>query len=148
MGALVFDRVCADSPKADRLDFQKLCDDPKWARGDIASLREQAVREVGPPPRAVQAILQQMPLPRALVKLVAPAWVPWLSNNREFFRSAVLRLSFDDGVETFFQFVFAKQNPIEVCMAIVTPVMFPEPWLDHARIVEDVMYCWDHLFHA
>jgi hypothetical protein len=95
------------------LDFQKLCDDPKWTRSHIASLREQAVREVGPPHRAAQAILQQMPLPQALVALVVPAWVPWLAHNREFCRSAVLRLSSDHAVEIFYQFMYATQNQIE-----------------------------------
>jgi hypothetical protein len=132
--------------EADRVEFRRLFDSPNWTKAFVDKLRKQASLEVGPPPPPVQAILEHMPLPEAPPKAASPPWLSWLAHNREFFRSAILRFSVA-GQVAFYKFVYAKQNPLEVCLTMVTQVEVPEPWFGVAGFAEADLNCWEHTFH-
>lgn len=133
--------------EADKVDFEKFAESSSWSKATVDGLRAKSAEPVGHPPEPMKAVLETMPLPPTARGPRQPPWLSWCAQNRDFFRTSVWRFR-AGGQVSHYRFIYAKQNPIEVCWARVAETECVEPWFDAAGFAQASVTVWDHVFEV
>ena len=131
--------------QADITDFNALYNDPKWTRSYVEDLRNSATVEVCQLPLPVMAVLDQMQLPERRAVVAKVEWLPWMAGHRDLFRDAIVAFTYN-GETSYWKFVFAKLNPIMVCLCRVNRLEVAEPWFSVHEFDDVGFDIWAHSF--
>ena len=106
-----------------RLSPNQVCEfDTLYASEEFASRdfvqggQDELLQEVGMPDLATRATLGLFPAPEPAPTVAAPAWLPWMTYNREFFKDTVFIFSKGED-KSFYKFIYATQQPHVVTLA-------------------------------
>jgi hypothetical protein len=131
---------------ADELaELQALWRSPLFTKSNVERSRQSTSEDFQPPPAVGLRALQAIPVPCRRQPRPIPEWVRCAAWNREFFSTSCVKLESDEG-SSFWKFVYAKQSPIVVTMAQLTPLEVPVPLLQGVPACEMGFRVWDHVF--
>jgi hypothetical protein len=116
-----------------------------WSGEYVDSLREVCHKAVGPPPATMVKTLDDMSVGEHSADAVSPEWLSWMCHHRDYFRSCILRLHKADSFDTW-KFVYATQNPLEVCLVKCVEVVAVEPAMLPGQYHDVVAGMWDANF--
>jgi hypothetical protein len=126
-------------------EFNALFLSPEWSAKRVAALQAAALEPLGPPSRAVQAVLEAMEIYQDDPRPAPAPWVPVLCHHRSFFQSCLLRFDAPDAPK-FFRFIFAMQSPYLVCLLPVQPKDHEREYIHPATLDEMALKDWLHVF--
>lgn len=115
----------------EKVDFEQLAKAPLWTKAHVNDLRARASEAVGQPSAPIKATIEAMPAQAPRARSEQPPWVSWICHHRDVFRTSIVQFERQGG-RSFWRFVYAKQNPLELCFARALETCKPEPWFSAA----------------
>lgn len=99
---------------AEKVELNHMYSECDWSEAHVKHLRELACKPAWPPNAMKMHMLQSMAVDEE-DSVQLPDYVGWMCQHRDYFSQCVLRIKTIWG-DTFFQFVFAQQQPRLVCL--------------------------------
>ena len=126
-------------------EFDELFRSELWGQQQVQQARASALKPCAPPSELEISILEAMDIYQPPSAPALPWWVKAMARGRDWLRSCVFRLQFEDRCE-YFKFAHASQQPLLLSACRLEQEEVVDGYVDPATCWDEVGFDGEHAF--